>query len=90
MQLGCLSQLATLGAAIAAGLGSFSFWWVLIPAFLAGSLQLSNGPGFATVERANKAGRLSVFPMLLLANILPWLAVAGVAYWAAKFIAKWV
>ena len=81
MKLGCLSQVATLATAIAAGLGHFSFWWTLIPAFLAGTFQLSNGPGYDLVLEANKQGRLSVFPMMLASNIVPWLGVAGLAYW---------
>jgi hypothetical protein len=81
---GCLSQVAVLASAIAAALGYFSFWWVAIPVFLAGSFQISNGPGFDVVMDANRQGRFGVFPMMLVGNILPWLAVAGVAYWITK------
>jgi hypothetical protein len=76
-----LSQVAVLAAAIAAELGCFSFWWTVIPAFFAGSFQISNGPGFDLVLTANRDGRFSVFPIMLMTNILPWLAVAGIAYW---------
>lgn len=86
MYLGCLSQVATLVAAIASGLGYFSFWWALIPAFLAGSFQISNGPGFDIVMNANRNGRLDVFPRLLFFNILPWLTLAGIAYWITTMI----
>jgi len=81
MSLGCFAQVATLATAILAGLGHFSFWWTLIPAFLAGSFQVSNGPGFDIVMTANRDGRLSVFPRLLFFNVLPWLALAGIVYW---------
>jgi len=81
MSLGCLSQFAVIATAIAAGLGYFSFWWALIPAFFAGSFQISNGPGFGAALKANEEGRLSVFPIMLVTNILPWVAVAGAIYW---------
>ena len=83
MKMGYLPQLISFVAAIAAGLGHFSFWWVLIPIVVAGSFQLSNGPGFGIAMTANREGRLGVFPKLLLFNILPWLAIAGVAYWVS-------
>jgi hypothetical protein len=87
MKLGCLAQIAVIAVAIMTAVFDYSFWWDLIPAFAAGSLQISNGPGFDIVERANREGRLGVFPFLLLTNILPWLAVAGVVYWiTAHFI----
>lgn len=81
MSLGCLSQFAVIATAIAAGLGYFSFWWALIPAFFAGSFQISNGPGFGVVLKANEEGRVGVFPMMLMTNILAWLAAAGAIYW---------
>ena len=81
MRLGCLSQIATLATGIAAGFGYLSFWWTLVPAFLAGAFAVSNGPGYETVMRANEEGRLGVFPTVLAISILPWLALAGIAYW---------
>jgi hypothetical protein len=78
---GCLSQIAVVGTAIAAGLDKLSFWWVLIPVFLAASLQLSNGPGFDTIIRANQEGRLGYFPTVLGVQCVVWLAVAGAIYW---------
>lgn len=88
MKLGCFSQIATLTTAIAVGLGYFSFWWMLIPAFLTGSLSISNGPGFDIVMRANQEGRLSVFPMMIVAHILPWLALSGVIYWVTTALSS--
>ena len=88
MKLGCLAQIAVLGIAISAAVYGYSFWWTLIPAFFAGSLQLSNGPGFDRVINANREGRLSVFPTLLLANVLPWVAVAGAAFWLTTYVSK--
>jgi hypothetical protein len=79
--LGCLFQFATLGTAIAAGLGYFSFWWALIPAFIAGSFSLSNGPHYKRVIEANQAGRTGFSPLMLAASILPLAALAGVAFW---------
>lgn len=88
MKLGCLAQVAVLAVAIMTAVFGYSFWWALIPAFAAGSLQISNGPDFDIVERANREGRLGVFPFLLLTNILPWLAVAGVAFWITAHFVK--
>ena len=79
--LGCLSMLAVVVTAIAAGLDKFSFWWVLIPVFFAGSFSLSNGPGFDMVIEANRQGRLGVFPKMLGFQCAVWLAVAGAVYW---------
>lgn len=87
MKLGCLSQIAVVAVAIAAGVYSLSFWWTLIPAFLAGSFQLSNGPGYDLVIRANREGRLGTFPMLLLVNITPWVLIAGIVFWITTRIA---
>lgn len=80
MKLGSLATLITLGVAIAAGLDKFSFWWVLIPAFFAGSLALSNGPHFAAVLDANRRGSLTLFPMLLAIYCGGMIALGGAAY----------
>ena len=81
---GCLFTVATMGVGIAAGLHLMSFWWVLAPAFIAASFLLSNGPGFGTILRANKEGRLGVFPAMLAFNMLPQLAIAGIAYFVTS------
>ena len=86
--LGCLSQIFVLVTAIFSGLGYFSFWWAVIPSFFAGVFQISNGPGFDLALTANREGRVSVFPIMLLANFLPWLGVAGAAYWITATIAS--
>jgi hypothetical protein len=79
--LGCLSMLSVVATAIGAGLGKFSFWWVLIPVFLAGSFALSNGPAFYRIVQANQQGRLGVFPIMLGTQLLFWLIVAGAVFW---------
>ena len=84
--LGCLSQAAVVATASLAGLGYFSFWWILLPVFFAGSFEISNGPGFDIVMENNRKGKLGVFPMLLAGQMLLWLAVAGTTYWIAKAI----
>ncbi|MFN4095224.1 MAG: hypothetical protein ACK4GG_00450 [Sphingomonas sp.] len=78
--LGCISMVAVIAAAVAAGLGQFSFWWVAIPAFVAGAFSISNGPGYSLVMRANAEGRLSVFPLMLATHTLGHLALAGAAF----------
>lgn len=83
MALGCLSTLALIVTAIAAGMGYFSFWWVLIPAFFAGSFALSNGPGYGAIIEANRQGRVWYFPMMLALSISLHVAVAGGIYWIA-------
>ena len=88
MNLGCLSQIAVIATAILAGLGYFSFWWVAVPAFLAGSFQISNGPWYDLVMTANRDGRFNVFPIMLIVNILPWIIVAGIAYWITAGIQR--
>lgn len=88
MLFGCIFQIAMLATAILAGLGNFSFWWTLIPAFFAASLSISNGPGFDLVIHANQEGRLAVLPRLLIFNILPWLALAGAAYGITSALSK--
>lgn len=87
MKLGCIAQAAVIVCSIAAGLGYFSFWWIAIPAFFAGSLELSNGPSYDLVIRANNEGRFAVFPMMLAVNILPWAGVSAALYWIAKWLA---
>ncbi|KLE32609.1 hypothetical protein AAW01_00635 [Aurantiacibacter gangjinensis] len=86
--LGCLTQLATIAAAIAAGLGYFSFWWVLIPAFFAGSFGVSNGPHYSRVIEANARGDLVTFPLTLATYIASTLVVAGIAYWITVAVAS--
>ncbi|MBB6469266.1 hypothetical protein HNQ96_005155 [Aminobacter lissarensis] len=76
-----MAIIATVASAIASGLGYFSYWWVLLPAFLAGALSLANGPGYGLVIDANRRGRLGVFPWLLAVNTVPWLLVAGAVFW---------
>ena len=80
---GCLATLVMIAIAFASGSNYFSFWWVLIPAFFAGSLSLSNGPHYANVVQANQKGSLLMFPVMLSLYIGGQLIVAGLAYWIA-------
>jgi hypothetical protein len=75
-----------LGTAVAAGLGYFSFWWTLIPAFFAGSFALFNGPGYDTIMRANREGRTGVFPTMLAVSIAAHLLSASAAYGITRLI----
>jgi hypothetical protein len=84
VMFGCLSTIATLALGVAAGLGKFSFWWTLIPAFVAASFLLAQGPAHNMIIRANEEGRLGVFPSLLAINTAAQLALAGVAFWIAR------
>jgi hypothetical protein len=86
MTLGRLSQLAVIIVAIAVAMLDQSFWWSLIPAFFAGSFQVTNGPNHAVVMNAHREGRLDVFPLLLLINILPWVAAALGVYYGATYL----
>lgn len=87
MTLGFLSTVAVIAVAIFAGLGKFSFWWVLIPAFFAGSLSLSNSRHYSGVIEANKRGNLTTFPMLLAIYCAGELVLAGVTYWLTGLFA---
>lgn len=82
MKLGCLSSLALIAVASAAGVGYLSFWWALIPAFLAGSSALTNEPYYSNILQANEEGRLIVFPTMLALSIAPYAGLAVVIYWA--------
>ncbi len=79
--LGCLTLIASLATAVAAGLGYFSFWWTIIPAFFAGALVLSNGPGYQAIMQANERGNLWLFPLQLLIHIGGVLLASGLAFW---------
>ena len=84
--IGCISVLAVIAAAIAAGFDYFSFWWVAIPAFVAGAFSISNGPGYSFVMRANEEGRLSVFPLMLATRTLAHFALGGAAFGLTRLL----
>lgn len=86
--LGCLSILAVIATAVGAGLGKYSFWWVLVPVFFAGSFSLSNGPGYHLVMQANREGRLGLFPRMLAFHIVVQLAVAGALFWVTNALSS--
>jgi hypothetical protein len=87
MRLESIATTTMFVAALTSGLGYFSFWWILIPAFFAGSLHLSNGPNYERVVQANKAGNLTFFPLMLATHVLASLAGAAVFYWIVRFFA---
>lgn len=88
MKLGCLSTLATLATAVTAGLDYISFWWVLLPAFFAGSFSLSNGPHYAQIIEANRQGRLGFFPMMLAISIGSYVIGSAAIYWLARALSN--
>ena len=84
MRFGCFAQLSVVAVAIAAGLGELSLWWLVIPIFLASSLSISNGPGFDIVMKANKEGRLGVFPRMFLIHCFSYIILAATIYWVTS------
>ncbi|WP_146215644.1 hypothetical protein [Hoeflea marina] len=81
------AKIAVVATAIAAGIGYFTFWWVLLPAFLAGAFTLVNGPAYEIIMDANRQGRLDVFPWMLTVSILPWILVGGIFFWISAALA---
>lgn len=79
-------SLAVFAVAILSGLDRLSFWWVLIPAFIAASFGASNRY-FDTIQRANKAGHLSVMPTLIGAQWLGYVVTGGIVYGLTRLIA---
>lgn len=84
MWLQRISFVALLGVAIASGYGGISWKWLLIPAFLFASLNISNGAAYDVIMRANREGRLSVFPITLGCQILTVLPLAFLVRWLAS------
>ena len=72
--------MAVVAVAVAAGLSKLSFWWVLIPVFLAASFVLSNGPWYDRIVQANQEGRLTVFPMALATQAVIQLVLAAIVF----------
>jgi hypothetical protein len=87
MKLQSLAAAVVVGLAVWSGIGGDSFWWVLIPAFFAGSLGLSNGPHYAAVVEANRQGSLTLFPMMLAIYWISYTALAGLVYGLTRLIA---
>jgi hypothetical protein len=85
MALQGIATLAVYAFAVLAGLGRLSFWWVLIPTFVAASLMVSNRY-YETVRRANEAGHLSVMPKLIGATGLGYLVTAGIVYGLTRLV----
>ena len=57
-----------------------SFWWVLIPGFIAGSFSLANSRHYESVVQANLRGVLWYFPTMLAIHTAGKLVFAGLAY----------
>lgn len=76
--LQAISTIAWFAVAVASGPLEWSFWWVALAAFFAGSMHLANGPGYELVVTANREGRLSVFPRLLAVHVLIYVAIGAV------------
>ena len=87
MFLAPIFSIVLLAVAIAAGLDRLSFWWVLIPAFLAASFSLSNGPGYDIIMNASQQGRPGMLPKMLALHLLPLLALAGIVYAITRVLA---
>lgn len=88
MKLGCLSHLAVVATAVAAGLGYFSFWWALIPAFVAGGFSLSNHPpSYSRIMASYERREWATFPSMLVMAVGMSLAVAAVVYWSTRYYA---
>ena len=67
--LGCLAQVSVIVAAIGAGTGNFSGWWLALPIFLSGSFGVANSPSYDIVVNANRRGDLWVLPRQLAMHI---------------------
>lgn len=86
--LNLISLLATIATAIAAGLEYFSFWWVLIPAFVLGAFALSNGPQYGAIISANEEGRMGVLPLALAGTVGMSVLLAAVFYWVTRLVTR--
>ncbi|MGV2495043.1 hypothetical protein [Pelagerythrobacter aerophilus] len=86
MKLQTLAAVGVVVLAVLAGLGYLSFWWVLIPAFFAGSLSLSNGHHYAAVMEANRRGSVTLFPLLLTIYCGGYIFFAALVYWLTGLV----
>lgn len=84
-----ISVLAWIAVAVLAGLGKFSFWWFLIPTFLAGAFGLANGPHYAGVIEANRRGNLWLFPTQLIIHWFGNILLAKLVFLLTRWIASW-
>lgn len=83
-----LFTLAMVATAVMVGLSKISVWWVLLPAFFAGALSLSNGPHYQKVVEANLRGVFWYFPGMLIIHIGGKLVLAGIAYAITVWLTK--
>ena len=85
--LGLLAMLASIGTAIAAGLGYFSFWWAAIPSVIAAFIALKKSPEhYARSMEATRAGQWHVLPLILGSSTGVMLVLCAVAYWIARLL----
>ena len=82
-----ISGIAVLAVAIMAGLDKLSFWWILLPVFLAASFSISSGPGFDLVMQASREGRPGVFPKMLGCHFVVMLAFGAAIFGITKALA---
>ena len=87
MQLETISKLTLVAVAIAAGLGYFSFWWTIIPAFLGGSFTLANSNQYNRIVEANMQGNVTYFPKMLAIQFAGLMIPAAICFWIARFFA---
>ena len=86
--LSSIATVAWFSLAVGAGVWDWSFWWVAIASFVAGSLHLSSGPGFDIVMSANRDGRLGVLPRMLFFHVFPYLLIGAVIFWLSRWLAN--
>lgn len=78
---------ALLGTAIWSGTTQSSIWWLLLPAFLWASLNVSNH-SYNMVMTANREGRLSVMPRLIGCNLVLAMSFALAVRWFTGFVSS--
>lgn len=85
--LGLLAILASIGTAIAAGLGYFSFWWTLIPSVIAALIALKKSPEqYARSMEATRNGQWHVLPLIIGSSTGMLLIICAVIYWIARLL----
>lgn len=85
--LGLLAILASIGTAIAAGLGYFSFWWTLIPSVIAALIALKKSPEqYARSMEATRNGQWHVLPLIIGSSTGMLLIICAVIYWIVRLL----
>lgn len=85
--LGLLAMIASLGTAIAAGLGYFSFWWTVLPSVIAAFIALRKSPEhYARSMEATRNGQWHVLPLILGSSTAVMLILCAVVFWIARLL----